>query len=258
MAVTIRIAEHLLKRRLRRLPTALGGQARHWSDYFADLASYRGLGGDAPRGALLPCLGDKTGGTPYDPHYTLQAAWATRKLVGIRPRRTVDVGSDLRWVTVLAQVVPVTFVDLRPASLVLDGLTQVAASVLALPFGGGSTPCLSCLHVIEHVGLGRYGDRLDPLGSTRAAAELQRVLAPGGDLLLSCPVGRPRTCFNAHRIFDPEAVVGWFPELRLLDLSVVTDSGRLVEKATLADWRHADYACGLFHFVRPGQARDDA
>src|ERR1035437_9128085 len=62
---------------------------------------------------------------------------------------------------------------------------------------------VSCLHVAEHIGLGRYGDPIDPLGTNKALLELQRVLAPGGVLLFSMPVGRERVEFNAQRIWDP-------------------------------------------------------
>jgi SAM-dependent methyltransferase len=235
---------------LRGLPTAREGKPRHWSEFFSDLSAYRALGGEAPQATLMPCLGDKSGGTPFDPHYTFQAAWATRRLTSLRARYHVDVGSDIRWVATLSQVLPVVFVEIRPASLVLSGLLQVAGSLIALPFADASVGCLSCLHVIEHVGLGRYGDGLDPEGSVRAARELQRVLAPGGHLLLSCPVGQARTCFNAHRIHEPETVVAWFHELKLIEFSVVSDAGALVEKSQLRDWSQAHYACGLFHFVR--------
>ncbi|MCP2789027.1 DUF268 domain-containing protein, partial [Salmonella enterica subsp. enterica serovar Typhimurium] len=76
---------------------------------------------------------------------------------------------------------------------------------LGLP--DASLPSLSCLHVVEHVGLGRYGDPLDIAGSERALAELQRVLAPEGRLYLSVPVGRERICYNAHRVFSPRSIV---------------------------------------------------
>jgi hypothetical protein len=58
------------------------------------------------------------------------------------------------------------------------------------------------MHVIEHIGLGRYGEALDPDGDLKAIRELVRVLAAGGNLLVVVPVGRPRIQFNAHRIYD--------------------------------------------------------
>ena len=61
-----------------------------------------------------------------------------------------------------------------------------------------------------------------PLGTRKAAAELQRVLAPGGQLLFSLPVGRPRVEFNAHRVHDPREVASWFA-LELVEFAGVDD-----------------------------------
>src|SRR5207253_10606962 len=70
--------------------------------------------------------------------------------------------------------------------------------LLSLPFADRSVESLSCLHVAEHVGLGRYGDELDPEGTVKAARELQRVVAPAGRLYFALPVGRPRTEFRSE------------------------------------------------------------
>ena len=49
--------------------------------------------------------------------------------------------------------------------------------------------------MLEHIGLGRYGDPIDPQGTEKAATELQRVLAPGGDLYLSLPIEKESRVF---------------------------------------------------------------
>ena len=87
--------------------------------------------------------------------------------------------------------VPTIFVDYRPLEVRLPGLTCVAGTIEQLPFADVSLRSLSCLHVIEHIGLGRYGDSLDPDGSRKAAVELQRVVAVGGETL-SDDAHRPR------------------------------------------------------------------
>ena len=49
-----------------------------------------------------------------------------------------------------------------------------------LEFPSDSIPSISCLHAVEHVGLGRYGDPIDPEGCFTAMRELGRVVSPGG------------------------------------------------------------------------------
>jgi predicted SAM-dependent methyltransferase len=137
----------------------------------------------------------------------------------------------------------------------LDRLRSIAGSVLSMPFPDKSIKSLSCLHVAEHVGLGRYGDSLDPAGTRKAAAELQRVLAPGGMLLFSLPVGRPRVCFNGHRVHSPAAIPEMFPELELKEFAGVDDSGRFLRDLAPGEFADAGYACGLFIFERAPEAR---
>jgi SAM-dependent methyltransferase len=197
-----------------------------------------------------PQLLDRTATTPYDPHYTHQDAWAAREVFRRRPGRHVDIGSRITFVAGVAAFTPVTFVDLRPLDVEIPGLESVAGSVLALPFADCSLESVSCLHVAEHIGLGRYGDPLDPDGTAKAALELQRVLAPGGALYFSLPVGERRTAFNAHRVHDPEEILGFFPELRLAAFSGVSDDGRWHERLDPQDLAGSFWACGFYLLTR--------
>lgn len=137
----------------------------------------------------------------------------------------------------------------RPLQVNLGGLACVAGTITALPFDDGTVSSLSCLHVIEHIGLGRYGDPMDADGSLRACAELQRVLAPDGRLYLSVPVGRERVCFNAHRVFSPQSIVDSLPSLQLLGFSLIRDDAVFVVDASFAMAREQEYGCGLFEFT---------
>ena len=71
---------------------------------------------------------------------------------------------------------------------------------------------------MEHIGLGRYGDPLDPDGTERAIDELARVVSPGGDLYLSLPLDdENRTYFNAHRAFTEEHAKTLFRKFEIVD-----------------------------------------
>jgi SAM-dependent methyltransferase len=143
-------------------------------------------------------------------------------------------------------VIPVSYIDFRPLIAHIEGLQSVGADITKLPFANSSIMSLSCLHVAEHIGLGRYRDPLNPFGALIAARELCRVLAPGGNLYFSVPVGKPRLVFNSHRIHDADTILSYFSKLQLLELSGVHDNGSFVENVGLDEFNNSEYACGMF------------
>lgn len=199
---------------------------------------------------LQPCLGDWTANTPFDAHYFYQGAWLARRIRESGISTHVDVGSSALTVSVISAHVETIFVDYRPLKASLSGLTSIAGNILDLPFANGSVHSLSCLHVIEHIGLGRYGDPLDPAGSLKAAIELQRVVSVGGNLFISLPIGRERLCFNAHRVHSPESTLKLFPQMKLVEFSYVDDAGQFLEKVCIEEAVSFEYGCGLFHFQK--------
>jgi hypothetical protein len=147
-----------------------------------------------------PCLNDNTKVTGFNRHYVYHPAWAARILKQLNPQEHVDIGSSLFFISVISAFVRIRFYDYRPAELYLDNLECGSADLTKLPFKDKTIDSLSCMHVVEHIGLGRYGDALDSEGDVKAMRELQRVLKPNGNLLFVVPVGVPRVMFNAHRI----------------------------------------------------------
>lgn len=199
-----------------------------------------------------PCVADRTLHTPFDPHYFYQGAWLARRVAAFRPSLHVDIGSSILTMSVLSSQVHTVVADYRPLRATVSGLIPLGADVTRLPFADASLASVSSLHVVEHVGLGRYGDPLDPDGTRNAARELARIVKPGGRLYLSVPVGRERVCFNAHRVLAPRSVAAMFAPLALDRFSLVDDDGRFNENASLEGAARLEYGCGMFEFVKPG------
>lgn len=199
---------------------------------------------------LHPCLSDKTTLTPFDQHYIYHPAWAARILAKTKPEYHVDISSLLNFSTIISAFVPVKFYDYRPAHLSLNNLELGHADLKNLFFESNSIPSLSCMHTIEHIGLGRYGDELDPLGDVKSIAELKRVVKPNGNLLIVVPVGKPKIAFNAHRIYSFEQILEYFSPFSLAEFSLIPDYGGLINNANPELVQFQSYGCGCFWFKK--------
>ena len=201
----------------------------------------------------LPCLNDKTASTGFDRHYVYHTAWAARVLRETNPAVHFDISSSLYFSGIVSAFIPVRFYDYRPADFSLSNLTSEAADLLALPFGDQTLDSLSCMHVVEHVGLGRYGDPLDPNGDLKAIAELKRVVSTGGTLLFVVPLGGPKIAFNAHRIYSYDQILTYFAGFRLNEFALIPDNpeeGGLIRGATKEQAEKQTYGCGCFWFTK--------
>ena len=184
-------------------------------------------------------------------HYFHQDLWAARKIYERDPQDHVDIGSRVDgFIAHLLVFRSVKVVDVRPMHSDVAGLDFIQSDMTALDFAHDSIDSLSCLHAIEHVGLGRYGDSVDPQGWRKGLGELQRVLAPGGRLYLGTPIGEEKLYYDAHRVFDPKTLVEELPDLQLLSFSYVDDAGDIHENVALSDTPGMKYGCGLYEFTK--------
>ena len=117
---------------------------------------------------------------------------------------------------------------------------------------------VSCLHALEHFGLGRYTDPLKMDGYNLGFINLVKLLKENGTLYFSVPIGKQRIEFNAHRIFAIETVMLMAKEnkLRLIDFAYVNDEGALVylDNSEFNTIKYISdnisYGCGLFTFSK--------
>jgi hypothetical protein len=184
--------------------------------------------------------------------YFHQDLWAARKIFERAPAEHFDIGSRVDgFVAHVLTFMPVTVIDIRPLTEPVEGLRFIQEDATHLKgFADASLESVSSLHAIEHFGLGRYGDPIDPLGARKAMAALVRVLRPGGRLYFSVPIGRQRLEFNAHRVFSPAGVLDALSPLTLVSFAAVDDAGHLRLDVEPSDFEHAEESCGLFEFGR--------
>ena len=137
--------------------------------------------------------------------YFWQDFYVAMRIIQANPRRHIDVGSRIDgFIAHLACTRCVEVIDIRPPPTDIPNVTFIQSSLLDLyNFPGAEAECVSCLHTLEHIGLGRYGDPVDHEGWRKGLTALAKLIKDKGNLWLSVPIGRQRIEFNAHRIFDP-------------------------------------------------------
>jgi len=202
----------------------------------------------------FPVFFEDSGESSFDRHYVYHTAWAARKLSASKPSIHYDISSSIFFVGISSAFIPIRFFDFRPPKLTLSNLQIESADLCKLQFESNSIESLSCMHSIEHIGLGRYGDSLDPDGDLKAIKELKRVLKRGGRLLLVVPIGKPVLKFNAHRVYSYRQIIDEFDGFELSDFTLIQDSkGQATGPVNNATEYLADlesYGCGCFEFIK--------
>lgn len=204
---------------------------------------------------LHPRLLDKTVTTNFDRHYVYHVAWAQREIKQNLKSNDinlhVDIGSSLYFVSGLANETIVDFVDVRPPDLSLENINLVKGDVTDLPYESNSISSISMLHVMEHLGLERYGDKLDFNADQKAAAEIMRVMDNGAYLYLVTPTGRQCIHYNAHKVYSVQQVIDLFPELTLMRFDFLKEKrGGIIRDCDVEITKQEAYGCGMYIFKK--------
>jgi SAM-dependent methyltransferase len=220
--------------------------------YINELLKYKSLDGAEKEAwedfQFCPLLGDRASNQIGYGYYFYQDTWGARQAFITQPESIVDIGSTVLLVGILSQFCPVTSVDVRPIVSGLPGLTPIKGDICKLPFPDASVEYIQSLCVIEHIGLGRYGDPLDPLGSEKAINEVKRVIRADGHFVFSVPIGKKCISFNAQRIFPREQVFSWFEGWTCVD-ELIIDRYKGLKPGSPPEHR-GDHVIGCFHFKK--------
>ncbi len=229
--------------------------------YIRDLLRFRS--NYTGRLELLPCLQDwhEEGGATKT-EYFWQDLLVARRIFEAKPEKHVDIGSRVDgFVAHVASFREIEVFDVRPITTHIPGVTFIQADLMQ-PVSGkvGYCDSLSCLHALEHFGLGRYGDPIDPGGFERGLANMAGLLKEDGVFYLSVPIGIDRVEFNGQRVLDPRVIVKLAVQhaLELSALTVIRPGGKIeapaLDELQLSALASQRYALGIFVFHKRPQS----
>jgi hypothetical protein len=202
----------------------------------------------------LPTLLDKNSQSGSgDGHYFWQDLICARWISQLRPTSHFDVGSRIDgFIAHLLVFMNVTILDVRPLKLEISGLQVLLGNAQERLVGQSKMhESVSSLHSIEHFGLGRYGDQIDPSGHYLGLRNISECVKDGGHLYVSFPIGHENVEFNSQRVVDPLWAVENLPEFRLEEFVLIPWKGSPIlgirpDQVDKNIWGQA----GLYHFSR--------
>lgn len=209
---------------------------------------------------FYPCLHDKAmRGGKASGHYFHQDLLVAQKINYHNPKRHIDVGSRIDgFVAHVASFRKIEVADIRDINSGIKNIASFKLDILK-PLPENLIECtdsLSCLHVIEHFGLGRYGDKIQWDGHVRGFYNLTKILKKSGRFYISTPIGPQRIEFNAHRVFAVKTLLDLFSKDFIIEnFSYVDDSGtlhkdRVLSKEQIEDNFGCNYGCGIFQLKK--------
>jgi len=202
----------------------------------------------------FPCLNDDSTITGFDTHYLYHVAWAIKKVLNSNVTHHVDISSSLNFCSSICSVVPTTFIDYRPANIFLDNLNCISGDLTDDDqWLHNKFESVSCMHVVEHIGLGRYGDKLDVNGDIKAMNNLINIIKTTGRLLFVVPIGKPQIFFNAHRVYSAQWITKFFERrMKLKEFYFIPGPIELkpILNCDFSYTENFDYGCGCFEFIK--------
>lgn len=203
--------------------------------------------------ANFPCPADRSDQSgEASGHYFHQDLVVAQEIFTSPSVRHIDVGSRLDgFVAHVASFRTIEVLDIRPLRSSAGNIIFMQRDLMKEDSAFDRiTDSLSCLHALEHFGLGRYGDEVNYDGYRVGWDNLVRMLQPGGRFFFSVPIAqRQRVEYDAHRIFSLPFIIEelFAPKpLRVHRFHYVDDAGDLHKDVSL-DHRSVQQTFSLIH-----------
>lgn len=228
---------------------------KHYSRFRRDRAEWLRQGGEITKGYRILTDYSDSAGTAGG-HYFHQDLLVAQLINEHCPVRHVDIASRVDgFVAHVASYREIEVVDLRPLPESVHVNIKFLQADLMDQQDLGLTDSLSCLHAIEHFGLGRYSDPVDVDGHIKGIANLVDLVSSKGRLYISAPIGRQnKVYFNAHRVFHPSTILNHDSikkYMQLVRFDFVDDRGDLHLKASVDEvMPDIEFGCGIYTFEK--------
>lgn len=176
--------------------------------YFSDRKKWLNSNGviDEHKPILSDFLSNNANNT--DKQYFYQDLLVSQYIFRNKPSRHIDFGSRIDgFVSHVASFRKIEVFDIRNLEIENENIFFKRFDLLKDDIKE-KTDSLSCLHTIEHIGLGRYGDAIAKNGYAIALRKMITLLSENGIFYLSFPISiKNKIEFNNQRIFSPEYIL---------------------------------------------------
>lgn len=218
-----------------------------------------GTNSEFPLYRNFPCLNDRNDAAGFvgNPYFQ-QDLYVAKRIFHHQPIKHVDVGSRIDgFVAHVAVYREIEVFDIRPMDILIENICFKQADITDeanIPMDYCDS--ISCLHALEHFGLGRYGDQIDPDGHLKGFRNITKILKTGGIFYFSVPMGIQRIEFNAHRVFGmPYLMKLVTKEFDIASFAYIDDQAILHEKVELngeniADSFGCNLGCAIFELIK--------
>lgn len=190
-------------------------------------------------------------------HYFHQDLLVASDIHKSNPQTHIDIGSRIDgFVAHVASFRKIEIIDIRDLKNIgHENIIFKQIDIMSTNVQPALTDSLSCLHAIEHFGLGRYGDSLDPDGHIKGFNNILKMIKKKGTLYISFPISKNNEIhFNSQRVFNPNEIFTW-PEkenkITLKRFDYVNIKGELELNLKINDVENIKgHGCGIYTFIK--------